>query len=170
MKIFAEKNNQIEKNEDKRRRYRVLRHLLRCITTLLWGEEQDKIWRSRLQAWSLSICPSGLVGWARDDGGAGGGGGGGVGRLRWALWQTWGRWRQLNFYPGHRANSKWGGACYKSSLSAWQSAEAVGARADVGFRCSFYWFALSAELCKALSERAACSRVLCGVVRGYGRL
>lgn len=39
---------------------------------LLWGEKQDTIWRSRLQAWSLSICPSGLVGWARDDGGPGG--------------------------------------------------------------------------------------------------
>lgn len=33
------------------------KHLLRYIMTMLWGEERNKIWRSRLLAWSLHLSP-----------------------------------------------------------------------------------------------------------------
>lgn len=57
-------------------------------------------------------------------------------------------------------------ACYKSSLSALQSAEPGRTKVDVGIRCSLYRFALSGELCNALSQRGPCPcsclcRVLC---------
>ena len=65
--------------------------------------------------------------------------------------------------------------CYKSSVSALQSAEPGRAKVDVGIRCGWYRFALSSELCSAvrcLKEAHvhvhAC--VLSCVLQGQGRL
>ncbi len=71
---------------------------------MLWGRNGVR-YGGHVCERGVSICPPGLVGWARDDDGAGGevltGCGEGCSRLGSDVCQ-------LNFYPRDQANSKWG--------------------------------------------------------------
>lgn len=91
-----------QRESERGRQHRELRHLLRYIMIMLWGRNWIR-YGGQVCSDGVSICPLGLVGWARDEGGAGGRRG----------WWVVGRWHgdsvgQLNSHPRGQANSKWG--------------------------------------------------------------
>lgn len=136
---------------------------------LLWGRNGIR-YGGHVCKHSVSICPSGLVGWSRDDGGAGGKG---VGRLWGGLQRTWGMWCQLNFYPRPRANSKWGVLVIKAVYQLCNLQNLAARKLMLG----------SGAVCIDLPSQVNCAMhclkevhvhvltcVLCCVVQGHRRL
>lgn len=125
-----------------------LRHLLRYIMMMLWGRTRIRYGGHVCQR-GVSICPSGLVGWVRDDGGCW------RERCRRGCGERCSRLGdgvcRLNFYPRDQANRKWGVLVIKAVYLPQKSAGPRHTDVKVGIGCSLYRFALSGELCDTLS-------------------